>query len=63
LHEVLQLFRQATTTPLSTSILQTPEHKNKKDVSQKLVDSKGTPRKSPRLQAKNSSKRSMIKLA
>jgi hypothetical protein len=63
LHEVLQLFKQSTTTPLSSSILQTPKHKNKITSSHTPGGSKETPRKSPRLQAKNSSEKSMVKLA
>jgi hypothetical protein len=63
LQEVLHLFRQATTTPLATSIMEMPKHKDGKDTNQKTVASKDTPRKSPRLQAKNSSKKSMVKLA
>jgi hypothetical protein len=63
LQEVLHLFRQATTTPLATSILEMPKHKDGKDTNQKTIATKDTPRKSPRLQAKNSSKKSMVKLA
>jgi hypothetical protein len=63
LHEVLQLFKQATTTPPSSSILQTLKHKNKTTSNHNSGGSKGTLRKSPRLQAKNNFEKSMVKLA
>jgi hypothetical protein len=65
LFEILQMFKQATTSPLSTSVLETPSHKV---ISQEVRNNflGGSPdkqRKIPRLSAKSSKGKYVLKLA
>jgi hypothetical protein len=65
LQEVLRMFKQATTDPISTYLLQTPRNKVQIDDEQKRMEKQveTRPRKSPRLKDKKSSGKSMVKLA
>jgi hypothetical protein len=67
LHELLQLFRQATTEPLSSFILQTPTHKDTKAAEQQQNEmprqDKQKQRKSPRLKKKGIKGKPIIKMA
>jgi hypothetical protein len=66
--EMLRLFKEATTSPLSSFVLQTPQHKLKENFdvettsAQKKKD-KDPERRSPRLDAKNTKGSSIMKLA
>jgi hypothetical protein len=65
LHELLRLFKQTTSTPLSGYVMQTPQHKLPTVQESKMlkVHEEVTVRKSPRLQKKNSSGKAITKLA
>lgn len=65
LHEVLSMFRNATTMPLSSCILPTPAHKSRADVVTvgKEESTPGARRESPRLKAKGIKGKNVIKMA
>jgi hypothetical protein len=65
LQELMRMFRQSTTTPLSECVLQTPSHKAKlsENTPAEKEKTQTTQRKSPRLKAKKKSDKSIIKLA
>jgi hypothetical protein len=58
LHEVLRMFKQATTSPLSSFLLETPKHKAKSK-----SQTSDRPRKSHRLSGKGGKGKSVLKLA
>jgi hypothetical protein len=68
LQELLRMFRQATTIPLSSFILKTPNHKGitaekgVEDEAGQEGQKEGRQRKSPRLKGKNSQGKSVIEL-
>jgi hypothetical protein len=62
LHEVLKLFKQATSNPLSACLLQTPKHKAQAKVS-KEIPKEGSSRQSPELKAKKGKDKSITRLA
>jgi hypothetical protein len=59
INELLQMFKQANSNPLSPFIMQTPKHKSREDIG----NQQELQRKSPRQQAKNSAGKTMIKRA
>jgi hypothetical protein len=65
LHQMLSLFKQATSTPLSGFVLETPKHKSVAVAGQTPTDGlpDARPWRSPRLKKKNSSGKGIIKLA
>jgi hypothetical protein len=65
LFQVLQMFKQATSSPLSGSILRTPTHKTIVNDTKRIVsaDSCDKQRKSPRISAKSSNGKSALRLA
>jgi hypothetical protein len=70
LDEMLMMFKQATTCPLSTSILKTPKHKiapsnevDEKGDEDHREDTLVTTRKSPKIKKKGSNGKTVIKLA
>jgi hypothetical protein len=65
LQKVLKLFRQSTSSPTSSFLLQTPKYKAK-EVSDKTTPaqvSEGDQRQSPRLKAKKTKDKSILRLA
>jgi hypothetical protein len=65
LPEVLHLFQQATTSPLSCSVLQTPSQKSSllKVARKKAIGQQDEVRRSPRINVKDSKDKSILKLA
>jgi hypothetical protein len=65
LQDILRLFKQATTQPLSSFILQTPVYKNKTSDAVSIKDSvpQNLQRQSPRLKAKNNDGNTISKMA
>jgi AraC-like DNA-binding protein len=63
LQEVMRLFRETTTTTLSSFVLQTPLHKNKVLTPAKENSPKERLRESPRLKAKGNKDKSITRLA
>jgi hypothetical protein len=64
-HELLQLFKQTNTEPLSSFIMQTPTHKSITTIepSQKEATKQGNQRESPRLKEKGTKGKPVLKLA
>jgi hypothetical protein len=65
---VLRLFKEATTTPLSGYMLQTPQHKGfstttKNPAQSPVVKEDAGPKKGPRLREKNSAGKAILHLA